>query len=297
MNKLEQFKRRNQKRNSQLYSDYLTENIDYILCPVSNERLSMIKTTYIERVLEMTVAEYDKLFPGVRGVTPARRKNIKDGLKEIDKTSGLTKHQLACVKSKQTLSSLDSDGVSGYAKLGKKTRATHMNNIDQFGRNGYSQLATHAIVKGNNTKVKKGIILDPALRNEFYRYKSIVLYLTEKQRSAITTGYKTGVAGVAGAYHIDHIYSILQGYKDNVSPLLIGSKSNLQMLPWHDNLSKHGKCTITLDTLFNRASYNIDRSKSEFDVFLNMIRYDIKESALVSGAMLIERFNETNLRT
>jgi len=146
MNKLEQFKRRNQKRNSQLYADYLTENIDYILCPVSNERLSMIKTTYIERVLAMTVAEYDRLFPGIRGVTPVRRKNIKDGLKEIDKSSGLTKHQLSCVKAKQTLSTPDVDGVSGYDKKGKKTRATHMNNIDQFGRNGYRQQADARLI-------------------------------------------------------------------------------------------------------------------------------------------------------
>jgi len=37
---------------------------------------------------------------------------------------------------------LDCTGVSGYAKKGQKTRATHMANIDVLGRNGYQRQAT-----------------------------------------------------------------------------------------------------------------------------------------------------------
>ena len=295
MDKLKQFKRRNQRRNAHLYSDKLLENIDYITCPVSNERLSMIKSSYIERVLEMSITEYDRLYPGVRGVSMARKTNIKKGLHQTDAT-GLTAYQRSQVTAQVTLSQLDENGISGYAKKGQKTRETHMNNIDQFGRNGYSQLATLAIIKGNTTKAMKGIILDPSQRNEFYRYKAVVTYITEQHRSEITDGYKTGLAGVKGAYHIDHIFSIMQGYKASVSPLLIGSNYNLQMMPWKENLSKHGSCNITLTALLEKANYTLDRSLYEFKIFANMINNDMQIVAPVSGAKLVKEFNESNIR-
>lgn len=295
--KIQAFKKRNRRRNAHLYESSLQSGIDYILCPVSNERLSMIKTSYIERVLCMSVAEYDKLHPGVRGVSNARTANIKKGLSTIDDVTGLTAYETSQVTARQTLSKLDADGISGYSKKGQKTRATHMSNIDAFGRNGYSQLATLAITKGNATKAANGLILEPSQRNEFYRYKSIVTYVTEQHRSAITLGYKTGLAGVAGAYHIDHIFSIMQGYKDHVSPLLIGSVHNLQMLPWKENVSKHSACSITIGLLLTNASYTIDKSLYEFNMFAKMINTDMHESAPVSGARLVKEFNETNIRT
>jgi len=245
----------------------------------------------------MSVAEYDRLHPGVRGVSNARKANIKKGLSTVDSATGLTAYETSQVAAQQTLSKLDADGISGYSKKGQKTRATHMSNVDEFGRNGYSQLATLAITKGNATKAAKGLILDPAQRNEFYRYKSVVTYVTEQHRLAITSGYKTGLAGVEGAHHIDHIFSIMQGYKNRVSPLLIGSIHNLQMLPWKENISKHSACSITIDLLLTNASYTINKSLYEFDVFAKMINTDMQHAAPVSGARLVKEFNETNIRT
>lgn len=294
-NKIQEFIKRNRYRNSHLYNSELKEGIDYIVCPVSKERLSMIKKSYIERVLEMTVENYDNLYPNIRGTSAARKQNIKKGLQQIDPTTGKTKHQLSQEKAKKTLSSINESGFSGYKQKGLKTRSTHLNNIDEFGRNGYSQLASKAIVKGNLTKAEKGLILDPSVRDEFYRYKSIVLYLTEKVRHQITKGYKTGLAGVPGAYHIDHIYSIMNGYKNHISPLVIGSLSNLQMIPWKENLSKHSKSSITIEQLLSKTNYTFKDSQTEFDYFIKEIEKDIQQSLPVSGAILLERFYESTL--
>lgn len=293
--KIKEFIRRNRYRNSHLYKSELKEGIDYIVCPVSNERLSMIKKSYIERVLEMTVEDYDNLYPGVRGVSTARKQNIKKGLTQIDTTTGKTKYQMSQEKAKKTLSRIDESGLSGYKQKGLKTRLTHLSNIDEFGRNGYSQLASKAIVKGNLTKAENGLILDPSVRDEFYRYKSIVLYLTEKVRHQITKGYKTGLAGVPGAYHIDHIYSIMNGYKNQISPLVIGSPLNLQMIPWKENLSKHSKSLITIEELLLKTDYTFERSQKEFNYFIGKIKKDIQLSSPVSGAVLLERFYESIL--
>jgi hypothetical protein len=293
--KIEQFIKRNRYRNNHLYNNELKENKDYIVCPVSKERLSMIKKSYIERVLEMSIEDYDRLYPGVRGVSDARKQNIKKGLHQIDLTTGKTKYQLSQEKAKETLSRIDKSGISGYKKKGLKTRNTHMNNLDEFGRNGYSQLASKAIIKGNLTKAEKGLILDPILRNEFYRYKSIVLYVTEKSRKYVTEGYKTGLAGTPGAYHIDHIYSIMNGYKNNVSPLIIGGISNLQILPWKENLSKHSRSSMSIEKLLSKSNYTYEKSQQEFFYFIDQIKNDIEQGFPVSGASLVERFYESTL--
>lgn len=295
MNKIEKFIKRNLRRNAHLYDDALIEGIDYVVCPVTNARLSMIKKSYIEKVLGMTVDEYDTLYPGVRGVSQARKTNIKKGLHEIDPETGKTKYQISQEKARAVLSEVDEHGISGYKKKGQKTRATHMSNIDEFGRNGYSQLASKAIIKGNTTKAAKGLILDPSCRTEFYRYKSIVLYITEQFRHEITKGYKTGLAGTPGAYHIDHIFSIMQGYKDCVSPMLVGSKTNLKMIPWKENVSKHSASNMSLEELLEKSGYTLDRSKLEFEYFLNLIKLDIKNESQVSGARLMEKFYESEL--
>lgn len=139
--KLEQFIIRNRKRNAHLYDDTLINGQDYIICPVSNERLSMIKSSYITNILKMTVEEYDLLYPGIRGVSLARIHNIKTGLKQIDNSTGLTKYELSQVKAREKLSKIDDNGVSGYKKKGQKTKQTHMNTIDEYGRNGYRRQA------------------------------------------------------------------------------------------------------------------------------------------------------------
>lgn len=294
--KLEKFIKRNRRRNKHLYDNNLTAGVDYIICPFSNERMSMIKSSYIEKVLLMTVNDYDRLYPGVRGVSEKRKSNIKKGLHTIDQSSGLTKYQVSQLKAKEVLQTIGKDGLSGYARKGQKTKQTHMNNIDEFGRNGYSQLATNAIIKGNTTKAENGLITFKNTRAEFYRYKLIVTYLTEKFRKEITTGYITGLAGKDNAWHIDHQFSILKGYQQKVSPLVIGHKNNLKMIPWKDNISKHSKCSIDLDNLLSMCNYTTEQSIIEYEKIINLISEDTCNNIPPNAAFLLERYYESTLR-
>lgn len=290
---IEKFKKRNRRRNAHLYQPGLIQGYDYVICPVSDERMSMIKSTYIEKVLEMSVDEYLRLYPNLERICFARKENIKLGLKQIDPISGLTKYQVSQQKAKQVLSQIDENGISGYKKKGQKTRATHMSKIDELGRNGYSQLATRAIIKGNFTKSQKGII--SLNKNEFRRYKIIVLYLTEKYREDLTKGYITGLAGVKNAWHIDHIFSILKGYQQKVSPFVIGHRQNLRMIPWEENLSKKSQCYIELEILLKKSNYSLERSKEEFEKVMNIIKEDIKNNIPPNASYLIERLYGTTI--
>jgi hypothetical protein len=56
-------------------------------------------------------------------------------------------------------------------------------------------------------------------------------------------------------YHIDHKYSVYEGFKNNVDVKIISSKENLQMLYYLDNLSKGVGCSIQLGELLIKTRY------------------------------------------
>ncbi len=50
-------------------------------------------------------------------------------------------------------------------------------------------------------------------------------------------------------YHLDHIYSVIDGFKNGILPQIIASPVNLQMLSANSNISKKGNSDMTLDEL------------------------------------------------
>lgn len=284
--KLIAFIARNRKRNRHLYEPHMIEGIDYVVCPISDERLVMIKNNYITQILGIRPDDY----PNVKRICDRRRDNIKHGLRQIDIATGLTNYEKGQIKARRTLSRIDQDGLSGYAKKGQKTRSTHMCKIDDHGKNGYARLAAKAIIKGNLTKAEKGIITHTWQRDSYYRYKTLVLHLTNRHRADLTQGYITGLAGKPGAWHIDHRFSILQGFKDQISPIVIGHRANLQMLPWKQNIQKLHRCAVTKDELFSETGYCQERNQIEFEIIFQFIQEDVDQGIPPNAAYLLERF-------
>jgi hypothetical protein len=56
-------------------------------------------------------------------------------------------------------------------------------------------------------------------------------------------------------YHIDHRYSIYEGFKNDVPITVMASKENLEMIHYTKNLIKGVKCSITLDELYELTGY------------------------------------------
>jgi hypothetical protein len=173
--KLDQFISRNQKRNSHLYQAGLTIGYDFVVCPISNQRLSMIKDNYITNVLQMSLDKY----PITQRICNKRKENIKAGLQIIDATTGLTKYELGQLKARAILRQVDSTGLSGYAKKGQRTRATHMDNIDKLGRNGYRRQADYRL----NTVLPSGLTIEQSAHI--------------KQRDTLIKNGKSGTGGAS----------------------------------------------------------------------------------------------------
>lgn len=86
-------------------------------------------------------------------------------------------------------------------------------------------------------------------KNGWERYLFLVRYYTEKnyknyKKIINPENFKRG-----RKYHLDHRYSIYQGFMNNVSPKIIGNVENLTIITESDNLSKGKKCSITLDEI------------------------------------------------
>lgn len=56
-----------------------------------------------------------------------------------------------------------------------------------------------------------------------------------------------------GKYHLDHKFSIMEGFKNNIPPYVISHYKNLQMLTESENISKDYRCDITKDELFKEV--------------------------------------------
>mgnify|MGYP003383971794 CR=1 FL=1 len=88
------------------------------------------------------------------------------------------------------------------------------------------------------------------IQPKFKKYHQQVRTITNRQPLQELDNFdKRGKAGIEGAYHLDHIYSIIDGFKNDVDPNIIGSIVNLQMIPWEENLVKNSNSWLKLDEL------------------------------------------------
>ena len=99
------------------------------------------------------------------------------------------------------------------------------------------------------TKINRGIFWKPDDPKyvEFKKYRRKVYYWTNKNDLSQLLNYekrsKTG-------YHLDHKYSISMGFKNDISPQIIGSMSNLEFILFTDNVKKGTNCSITKEKLY-----------------------------------------------
>jgi hypothetical protein len=103
--------------------------------------------------------------------------------------------------------------------------------------------------KSFETRVKNGNCTPKELKTDFELYKEQVLRFTRKNNKDLKNQEKKGRAGVEGAYHLDHKFSILQGFYNFIPPFIIGSKENLEYIPWKENQKKNKNCSIEEEKL------------------------------------------------
>jgi len=102
--------------------------------------------------------------------------------------------------------------------------------------------------KGSITKRTKTGLLTEEKRKIFRRYAYSCRKLA--QLWAKENGYEIG----RDTFHVDHIYSVLDGFTNEVEPAIISHPANLRILAAKDNSSKGRKSLITLEELLRNIS-------------------------------------------
>lgn len=87
-------------------------------------------------------------------------------------------------------------------------------------------------------------------------YEAYVLRLTERNYKR----YKSIINPLdllrsRNNYHLDHIYSVMEGFRNNIPPEIIANPNNLQMLLENINIVKNDRSDISLEKLYNNYNH------------------------------------------
>lgn len=112
-----------------------------------------------------------------------------------------------------------------------------------------------------NTLVENGNMIPLEERPEYDQYNFLVWKETNKNyRYFYNFINPLNLKRSSDSYHLDHKFSIFNGFKNKIDYKIIGSPYNLEMLPFHDNLCKSSKNSIEMNkllTLYNENFLNI----------------------------------------
>ena len=153
------------------------------------------------------------------------------------------------------LNDIDENGNNHYDRVHLKK----LNDIDENGNNHYDRLY--------NTMVDRGHWTAPEDKDDFSHYYQKVWKLTRNQDIHLLENIEKRGHANKGMYHLDHMFSIFEGFRQNIPVYLIGNINNLKMIKGRNNISKGKKCSITLDELFIlvREDYKLNYDKRSND--------------------------------
>ncbi|ASV44240.1 hypothetical protein PBI_SCTP2_225 [Salicola phage SCTP-2] len=300
--KLKELDRRQRKREADgLYHPDSQEDIDYIICPIAQVRFTKIRKPHIEKTLGITQEEYYELCPEMKGkVAECLSKKISGGLKEMayddqgnpvldENGNHMSKYDVSHKKKMETLNEVDPEtGKRRYDMLGEKTRNTHLSKKDEYGRNGYQQIASESIVKGNQTKAEKYGHQSWTL--PFQRYERIIEFLLKYVKDYVAKGEKLSkMTDEDDGYQIDHMFSIVNGWNESISPICVGDVNNLQLLTKSENNKKNNSSSITKNELLTMTGYTEQESSTEFNIIFDIINEDHKNNIGHSSMKVLER--------
>ena len=112
-----------------------------------------------------------------------------------------------------------------------------------------------ANLKRKATRIKKGYDIDPVLKSDFGRYEAEVDKLTErnyKKYKEIINPTDLLRGRTKGSFQLDHIYSKVEGFKNNIPPNIVSHPANLRMMTIKENISKSFRSDITIEDLLEK---------------------------------------------
>lgn len=208
-----------------------------------------------------------------------KKSNSKEG-REKAKQTLLKNHGVTSTrklqKTKDTIkkTNLEKYGETCYFKTDEFKEKLKEHNIEKYGVENYFNSEDYKI-KSKEVSLKKynseyylsselrkqreiesGHWISDEDRTEYELYRLNVWRITNKQDlESLKDIDKRGRIDLnPDAYHIDHKFSIREGFEENIPPEIIGSLKNLEMIPGRKNCAKNSKCSITKEELLDDSN-------------------------------------------
>ena len=86
-------------------------------------------------------------------------------------------------------------------------------------------------------------------------YKFLVWFHTENNYKTFLNKINPKKLKRGKQYHLDHKFSISEGFKLGLLPRIIANPNNLEIIKSNENMSKGSKCSITIEELFPKHEY------------------------------------------
>jgi tRNA nucleotidyltransferase/poly(A) polymerase len=259
--------------------DYLDEDNGLVKCAECNNWMRQIQYRHLKYNHNMTMDEYKSKHPNLPLISESsKNKGIKNPMSSNDVikkhkksvtsndyrelqrklSTGRTHTDESKLKMKINNPMNDfnnrkkvSDGVKKSYENNESLRKNRSEIGKQFGF-GTDTFRNYMIESGNWRR-------DDEIE-EFEKYKNKVRQLTKenyrKHFYEIPNAKKRGYD-----WHLDHKYSIFNGFKNNIPSEVIAHYSNLEVIPYNENISKNSKNSINLNELIT----SIRNSKDPID--------------------------------
>lgn len=145
-------------------------------------------------------------------------------------------------KEKAIETCLERYGVEYSTQSNPMITKTRKIKLERYGNEFFCNQSKSAETKRERYE-SEGKMIPLSELSDFKYYARLVRNLTEKQPLHTLENYE--LRG-RNSYHLDHKFSIFEGYKNSILPIHIADISNLEMLPEADNISKGSSCSIEI---------------------------------------------------
>ena len=267
-----------------LLHTFLFLNNKYPTCPICNNQHKNFSNSFGGGFKICCSLKCRKILANKNSTNTQLKKNIYKKTSEKNKIiySNKTSEEKSLIVAKRKLSmSICKNGFTGFEQVSnalknktkkerksiyKKQQKTRFSKsqyeIDIINKKTSETLKNKSInekkriyTQQKKTCVKRGLWKDTSDKTNLELYYEKVKYFTNRSyyisyKIINPNNFKRERFG----YHLDHKFSKLEGYRQNIPPYIIGSPANLELLWWKKNNAKRTKCSITKEELF--GSYN-----------------------------------------
>lgn len=231
-----------------------------ILAPLSKELIlqNITKSNYVSRkflrLYQITEKECYNIVYKVKYCIYCNNesifKNWITGYKNRCSSKTCSKIQRAERTRKTNLQSYGTKNVSDSKIIKRKKKETFKKN---YGVDNISQLQW-VQDKIRKTMELSGRWIKEHERNDKNLYEIKVRKQSAKQPIHTLSNYKLRGPVEKNGWHLDHIYSVSEGFKNNIPIHIIANINNLRMIPARENQSKNSRSDISLQNLLDKMS-------------------------------------------